>query len=510
MGEKRGWRYDRVLLAILICSLLLRIKLVLSGGQFFFPDEVRYEAASVAVRNLLIGDIFNSLRALHSAEHFLFKVAGVVPAMLQLVLGPSPKIPAIFFSLFSVVSLWLIWKIARRAGGSERAATLAAGLFALSTTQFYFSRHLVPYDLAMAIGLLSLYLGQRSPARAIDSILCGFTAACCFLTYNGYWVLGGLAILLHIAQHWQSLARAVRLAGLSLVGLVVPIAAIIVFSRIAGGDLLGQFVAFSKTVVQGDFSEGWILPLKYLWHSEYLLALPWVAALIGGLWETSLGRASRPVRQAVVAIIFIYGVLILFSVFLGKFVVYGRLARQLVPFLSLLSASYIDRLLTSRPKIGPLIAAVLLVVIGQATYNFRQVLALTFPSEFMEMASEATGERFTMRPSDLYGTVPPPTDSGSPVERFPMNTPGSWSEAPVTAESENYQVLFAHFIYPAPLPATESGEIILQRDHPQQFLPLQYEGGTPEDRRRFREVDFRMKLVRRSGPRLPSSVEGRE
>lgn len=497
MSEKRDWRYKRVLLAIMTCSLLLRIKLVLSGGQFFFPDEVRYEAATEAVRNLVSGDIYNSLRALHSAEHFLFKVAGVVPATLQLVLGPSPKVPAIFFSLFSVVSLGLIWKIARQAGGSEGAATLAAGLFALATTQFYFSRHLVPYDLAMAIGLLSLYLGQRSPARAIDSILCGFTAACCFLTYNGYWVLGGLAMLLHVARHWRSPAHGVRLAALSLVGLVAPIASIFLLSFAAGGDLLGQLVVFSSNVVQGDFSEGWILPFKYLWHSEYLLALLWLAALICGLVETALGRASRQVRLAVGAIIFIYGVLILFSVFLGKFVVYGRLARQLVPFLSLLSATYIDRLLTCCPKIRPLIAVTLLVVLSQAAYNFQQVINLTFPAEFIRLASEATGERFTMKPSDLYGRVSLWRGPEAPMERFPMNTPGSWSEAAVTAESDNYQVRFAHFIFPAPRAEVEPGEVVLQRDHPQQFLPLQYEGGTPEDRRRFRVVDFRLKLVRK-------------
>ena len=64
-----------------------------------------------------------------------------------------------------------------------------SGLLGLCSTFLYYSRHILPYDTAMAFGLLALFAGLRTPLRAVDSVACGFLAASAFLTYNGCWTL---------------------------------------------------------------------------------------------------------------------------------------------------------------------------------------------------------------------------------------------------------------------------------------------------------------------------------
>lgn len=471
MSENSDRRHRRIVLAILVSSFLLRMILVSLGGQYFFPDEARYDTSRFAADILWAGDIVGFLKALHSADHFLFKAIGVLPATLQIIFGSSPKIPALFFSLFSVASLWLTWRIVHRIGENERAALLSISLFALCSTQLYYSRHLVPYDMAMAFGLLAVFIGLRKPARAVDSILCGLSSACCFLTYNGYWILGGFAMLVHVLQQPQTFATTGRRALFSVMGLVAPIAFIILISAAAGGDLFGSFIRFSGTVTQGSFSEGWMLPIAYFWHSEHLLILLWVVALLFGLWDSTVGSRKESVRFAVFGIIFAYGTFVVFSVFLEKFVVYGRLARQMVPFCSILVALFLEKLWTCNLKIKPLITVIVLIVVCQAAFNFKQNYTHTFPSDFLQLASEASGQNFPSKPHGFY------------------------SDLSVTTETEECEVLFAHYIYPAPHPVTESGEIILQRPHPQQFLPYQYEGYTPDQRSKFQSVDISMKLI---------------
>src|SRR4029450_7761935 len=89
----------------------------------------------------------------------LLKLVGVLPAFVEHLIGNNPHVPALLFGGCSAVSLWLTAEIARRLDASRDEAFLAAFLAAASTALFYFSRHLLPYDLALMIGLLGVYTG---------------------------------------------------------------------------------------------------------------------------------------------------------------------------------------------------------------------------------------------------------------------------------------------------------------------------------------------------------------
>jgi hypothetical protein len=61
---------------------------------------------------------------------------------------------------------------------------------------FYYARHLLPYDAALALGLVALWCAVGSSRR--DSLMCGAAASAAFITYNGYWLLVATVLLLHV------------------------------------------------------------------------------------------------------------------------------------------------------------------------------------------------------------------------------------------------------------------------------------------------------------------------
>jgi hypothetical protein len=442
-----------VLVGILGVSLFLRILLVLAGGQNYWPDEERYDRSRVGVDAIAAGDWDLARRALSQPDHILFGVLGLLPAGLERLTGRDLRIPALFFALFSVASILLVYGIMLRLGESPRASCLGAALFALSTTQLYYARHLLPYDAAMAFGLLALYVGLRETRSLHAAVLCGLLSCAAFLTYNGYWLLSGVALLtplLHGERNWSSLSK--RLAA-ATGAFLLPLVAI----GALGGHLLRAWLSFSGTVSQGRYSEGWRLPLAYLWRAEHGIAILWALALTYAAWKVVRGERSGALVFGVVGFASIYAGLVLMSVGLERAVVYGRQARQLVPFACVVTAAVLARIWTSSQtsrRGREAVAAVLAAVVVQAAANFHRPLTQVFPPEFRRLAE--------------------PVAAGA--------------NAPTL-------LLFAEHIYPTPAPVPATGPVLLARPHPLQFLPYQYEGYTPEERAALRNTDIRMRLV---------------
>jgi hypothetical protein len=459
----------RLLLLILLASLGLRLVLVLLGGQFYWPDEQRYNTSRRVAAYLMRGAFARGLRNLDDGEHVLFKAIAVAPATVEYfvycergtgdeecVLNAAMdagRIPATFFALFSVASIALLGAVAVNLGAGTVEALAASALMALSASLFYWSRHLVPYDAAMALGLSALWLGTRGGRRPVSSLLCGALAGWTFLTYAGYWTLGGAAILIHLASA-NDLREAMRRTVLSGAGLVLSIGSVVLVSNAVGGGFTRGIVNISTTVVQGLFSEGWRLPFEYLWHTEHALLIIWVAAAVFWMARPREAWRNRRARAGMIGLAFILGSLVLNSVVFERFVVYGRLARQLVPFVVLVTAATVP-MVESRLPAGSMHAlrvATIGLLLAQAAWNFRDPLRQSFPREFL------AGERLG---------------------------PG-------------IVAVYTHHIYPTPDPVALPDRYVIMKEarHPLQFLPYQYEGYTPAERHALRSTDIRMRLIR--------------
>jgi hypothetical protein len=155
------------------------------------------------------------------------------------------------------------------------------------------------------------------------------------------------------------------------------------------------------------------------------------------------------------SIFFIYFILFFFSVVLERFVVYGRLARQMVPFFCLLTAYGLERLRTLQPPRQRL-AVVLCLLALQTGYNLYQPVTQIFTTEFLRAAARAK------------------------------------REAPGT-----YDLVYPEHFYPEPVPRElPPHDVVLSARHPLQYFPNQYEGFTPSARQAMRSIDITMRLIR--------------
>ena len=459
-----------IITSILFVSLVLRWILIVRGGQYYIADETRYEVSRDAVRFLIQGQLIEAVHQFTiSPEHLAFKVVGIIPALLEHIVGPSLVLPAMFFSLFSIFNLYLIFLLSRRSQAYSNEAQYALLFAACCASLLYYSRHLFPYDMAMSFGLLALFTALARPQSIKTSLACGSLSLLCFLTYNGYWPLAGFAILVNALMNDRKIPVILKKAALTATGFLAPLALLIIVMFRSGTNMISAYRLFATSITQGSFEEGWSLPFEYFWHAEHVtilfLGLLSVYAIIG-IFRIKQKHAS----VWAYGVVFIYMCLLIPSVFLHSFVVYARLARQLLPFLILLSANGLAQLEQHKVARYNIPAVVLALILIQAAWNFGSSYQLYYPRQFSEeLQAQFHGFEFSSKRL-AYG-------------------------APTVCQNNGYVIENTKYFLSAPktMQAVE-GEILRDVSHPVNFLPYQYEGYTPDQRQEFREQQIRMRF----------------
>jgi hypothetical protein len=449
----RSSRY--VLWSILIISAVLRVILCVSGGQNYWPDERRDNPDRI-LRALIDHDNKEIFSGLDDPHRPVFTALAVIPVAIGGVTGHGPTVEALFFSTTSVISIWLLAAIARELGADAVESLLAAGLLAISTSFLYWSRHLMSYDLAMMFALVALLVGIRSGATAGRLYLCGLIGGLVFLTYPGYWTTIVVVAAFCIMRRSTTLRDDVANSLVILAGIVTLPGLAIAISRASGGQMYERLATYSNIIAEGSFQEGWSLPFEYLWHTEHLLLVFWVASI---MWAVTRSDVSARVGAGVFGAFLIYALLVASSVGLSKFVVYGRLARQIVPFLCLVAAAALSSLWHSPARRDRFAArAIIGALVIQAAVNFWQPMVQSFPADFIARN----------RPDDV-----------------------------VAAQYEQLIWVNTKHLFPGPEPVTLPPHhvTLAVARHPLEFRPYQYEGFTPERRTVLRSTDIRMQLV---------------
>jgi hypothetical protein len=200
--------------------------------------------------------------------------------------------------------------------------------------------------------------------------------------YNGYWTIAAAAILVPVLTQSRSVRDGLWRILMSAAGGCVIVGLIVLVDGLHGGRLVEDYRSFVDRVTQGSFGEGWRLPLEYLWHAEHGLLVAWLISLGWCLVTLRRASASPLVRAGLVGLVFVFVALAIGSTLLHRFVVYGRLARQLVPFFCLISAYAFARWWQQPRSVhrGMTMATAAALVV-QTAVNFSQSFALVFPAD---------------------------------------------------------------------------------------------------------------------------------
>jgi hypothetical protein len=469
------FEYNRnraLLVAVLLVSLALRVLIAVRGGQYYWPDESRFAVSREAAAKLIAGNVYESLITLFSsAEHLLFKVIGVVPAIIESRTGGNECIPAIFFGSFSVLAIYLLWRVVLDQGGSSREALLAALLLAACNSFFYYARHVFPYDLALCFFLGSALFGMR--LRFLPSVMAGLLSGVGFLSYNGYWLFGGTILLLTVLPTKGRGGEWIPKAICELFGLLMPIAAVLLIGHVLNRDLLRSYIAFASGTTIVDVGAVVHTGPRYFWSAEGYIVIVWVLAVLTALVMLVADKLETRAKVWIIGAAFFAIALVLLSDVARKFAVCGRHLRPFEIFMSLIGGWFIAKISMVQRLIGRLAFGVLVVgSLIAAGFNMAGPIKQEFPPGF-----EARAEGIILK--DL--------ERGSPGL---------------------YEVLTDGYFEGARSRAIEKRpmKILLSRPHPLEFAPYTFEGYTNEEREGFRTRDISMRVVRM----LPEAANGRE
>jgi hypothetical protein len=169
---------------------------------------------------------------------------------------------------------------------------------------------------------------------------------------------------------------------------------------------------------------------------------------------------------------FLYLCLFIPSVLIHAFVVYGRLARQLIPFVVLLSAQGLVQV-ENRVVSGRLITMlILLAVFAQAAWNFAESYNLNYPREFVAEAQ-------------------------AKFPSFEFSSKRLAFGAPVICQNNGYVMESAkYYVTPPESIPQVPGQLLLSAPHPENFLPYQFDGDTPATRHIFQLQKLRMNFYK--------------
>jgi hypothetical protein len=99
-------KYRHLGWGIIFISSILRLIIIIKGGQQFWPDESRYIESRIAIHKISSGYPYEAWQGLIGApEHIFFKITGLIPAYIEKFVGENQYSPSIFFSIFSILKV---------------------------------------------------------------------------------------------------------------------------------------------------------------------------------------------------------------------------------------------------------------------------------------------------------------------------------------------------------------------------------------------------------------------
>lgn len=483
------------MLLLLAVGAIARVLLVLAGGRFFISDEGRYLHGMRLYFHALRGEGELAAMALQHADNLGFIFVSAFTTALQhgmSAFGPDAKwsgdfvslqqnavLGASVLSLAPVITVWIVYHLARRLGFDDREAFCAALVLSLSNTAFYFSRHLFPYEASIAL-MFGACLVAAGSGGGMRSAAAGTMAGMAFHVYNAYWYLLPLVVVVRLFSMGRTRQGFVN-ALVAVAGATLAVALPYLIGRwYYGPAFLQSTVMYGRSVVQGLYREGWSLPWEYLWHSEGyfgLLAVGLSAAFWLRLRFRQADATPARVRFLVACILGIWAVWIMVSTGAQLFVLNARTIKPVVPLLCLLSGWGLASWSRVNLRAG-WIAGSLLVVLGGM--NLLPHYWRVFPRDFEAVA---------------IGQVGLPKRTATVTGSF-------FAAKPASATATDYALVNVQYLYPVRSPAAlPEGQTTLSAAHPLEYLPYQYDGFTPRQRAILRSTDIRMRLVRLSAPR---------
>jgi len=491
---------------------------LLGRGAFSFMDEYRYKWSIMAMDRLCWAGDF------HAFLSSLFEVQGrpgealirTIPALGQLLIcsfysihfenPESLIIPTVFNVIISLLKIFLFYKITLILIKNNYKIALAGTLvYALLVNSNIYIRHILPYDNALLICLLSLYYylrvieGDKNvPLRS--TCVTGLLTGLQFTVYPGYYLFPIIIFILIIFNDKEKIFSRDKLKHCFLF-LLSNLSGLIFFELLAmqcKTSYLLTLLTLSDTITQGSFEEGFTFLSKYLIEVENLtgifmlvFAVIYTVKKIKGLMSPGTsGKGIDYFRSLFFATLFCFLFQASLSAVFHKMVFYGRLVHMYIPFIIWSNLFVISEIKKDRLREITYIIMMVLSLYSFFIFNER-FSAIAYPCNVLYDEGiiiqnlDANNQHYEL-PIYINATSPPPRnmETEAPyIKDTNFVIVNFWLYTPVTNQILRYK-------------PEENMELIFSRPHFLTFPAYYYEGYSIEERAILKREDFHIKIYK--------------
>ena len=465
---------------IFIIALSLRFLISIKGGQFFIVDELRYYSGH---------HLLSFISDFNFKEYIVYLLSGTAHTMFAMFasfcelvryfilicfvdsginayeLNNSTigiEFSACVISTFSALNICLMYPIVKGIGGTKLQGIIACILLLFSNTNFYFSRHLIPYDISITLSLFSLLFLIKSNGNIKLIFSSGFLSGLSTLTYFGYWPLAVAIWLYSVISSFKTNVLKIKYGIICGLGGLTPIIIFQILGYTVDINFISgllNFIVATGNNQMGDQGVSITAIFEYLWLSERLYLIFLLLFFFLTLIKFNFHKSFKlnHISIGVFFTIIITCILILSTEISDTFVLYGRTIKQIIPFLCLACSFSIYEIFRRliHKKNYKLIFTSGFLLLTVSISNQLDVIRLTYPNEFKNKVRKQFPD-FDETSSFI----------GKNVQKLENYT-----------KNKEYIVVNAQYLVP-PLNEVKElpiGKVIYQKEHPyNSFEPYQF------------------------------------
>lgn len=381
-------RYKFFLLLLLII-ILTRLLVFNTSAKDFFGDERHYS------------ELINTLQQSSSKNDYMIAVRklfelnarpglGLIYYPAAILEWKNPTIPFGFYfnAIINVLSMMILYLIVKK-NYANNAAFLATLFTTFSISSLIYTRHLIPYDIALFVFLLGLYIYFYF--RKI--LIFGLFAGLFFMTYPGYYYyLMPIPFILLI--YYRSFKKALFfLTGFALILLFTHLCSLVISGVTPYFTSLRIESGGAATANYGEFIPAW----SYI--GEYIKAVDgsWNILLMISVFPGFFLIKEKKIRILLIYLAFIFLILESYSHIMQKTVLFGRTVRPFYLTVLVLSAIYLERMFRifkNRKYYFFGICILITITVLNFLPRFFIFKNLIYPKEFIQQANVLLSVRY--------------------------------------------------------------------------------------------------------------------
>ncbi len=488
------------------CLAIFRLSLITKGHNFEY-DEVRYFNAIFFWRQVLNEDFSQAILYLFNAQGRPgFVLLSLIPAAVQTfflvfdggALLNNPyffNIPSFFNALLTLGVSFIFYRILALLGMERSLALFGTVVYSLLVNSNVYIRHLAPYDQALLMFLLNIFLILRKSKTGLNEgamVTFGALSAAGFLVYPGYYAFA-LIILIFIAFTCGFRWRLIVTHVLSFICILLLFE---IAANLLGQSYIESCLTLSATATHGDFSEGVLFIFRYLRDVEGAIGMILLGLFLlytVFFWHKDKGAAKWLIAAAFFLHVFHAGLGFIFN----KTVFYGRILHMYFPFLVMGAVRALQ--LLPKPIIKKSLCAALAAASVFSFVRFAYTyLPLSYPRDVYFVNAAHLSPQRVLWIGKQYIKYRPGLRHDNVVWIDSMRDFDAVKYKGCSAAVVNFESYFIGGLERSFAPVELPGmELIAAEPHPLTFPSYTFEHYGPEDRRVLREKDIHMQIYMR-------------